>query len=102
MSTNKSINLSYTYFKELDCYDVHLTIYAPPVNIERKYIVEYKVPKADVLDELPTEYVSILIQLTNTGYDILNVYFRGRNHKTHGYVSPFRIMLDKVVPKIET
>jgi hypothetical protein len=101
MSTNKSINLSYTYFKEFDCYDVHLTIYAPPANVERKYIIEYKIPKTDVLDEKPAEYVSILIQLTDAGYDILNVYFRGRNHKTHGYVSPFRIMLDKVVPQIE-
>ena len=100
MSTNKSINLSYTYFKELECYDVHLTIFAPPVNVERKYIIEYKAPKTDVLDELPTEYVSILIQLTDTGYNILYVYFRGRNHKAYGYVSPFRIMLDKVVPQI--
>lgn len=101
MSTNKSINLSYTYFKEIDWQDVHLTIYAPPANVERKYIVEYKVPKTDALDEKPAEYVSILIQLTDTGYDILNVYFRGRNHKAHDYVSPFRIMLDKVVPKIK-
>ena len=100
MSTNKSINLSYTYCKELDCYDVHLTIYAPPANIERKYIVEYTAPKADVLDEKPAEYVSILIQLTDTGYNILNVYCRGRNHKARGYVSPFRIMLDEVVPQM--
>ena len=48
------------------------------------------------------EYVSILIQITDDGYDILNVYFRGRNYKAHGYVSPFRIMLDKVVPQIES
>ena len=52
MSTNKSINLSYTYFKELDYHDVPLTIFAPPANVERKYIVEYKVPKTDVLDEV--------------------------------------------------
>lgn len=102
MSTNKSINLSYTYFKEIDWQDVHLTIYAPPANIERKYIVEYKVHKVDVLDEKPAEYVSILIQITDTEYDILNVYFRGCNHKAHDYVSPFRIMLDKIVPQIET
>lgn len=100
MSTNKSINLSYTYFKELDYHDVRLTIFAPPANVERKYIVEYKVPKTDVLDEKLAEYVSILIQLTDMGYDILNVYFRGRNHKARGYVSHFRIMLDEVVPQI--
>ena len=101
MSINKSINLSYTYFKEIDWQDVHLTIFAPPANVERKYIIEYKVSKADVLDERPVEYVSILIQLTDNDYDILNVYFRGRNHKAHGYVSPFRIMLDKIVPQLE-
>ena len=102
MSINKSINLSYTYFKELDYHDVHLTIFAPPANVKHKYIIEYKIPKTDVLDEFPAEYVSILIQITDDGYDILNVYFRGRNHKAHGYVSPFRIMLDKVVPQIES
>lgn len=100
MSINKSINLSYTYLKEIDWHDVRMTIFAPPANIERKYIVEYKVHKVDVLDEKPVEYVSILIQITDTGYDILNVYFRGHNHKARDYVSPFRIMLDEVVPQI--
>lgn len=102
MSINKSMNLTYTYFKEIDCYDVHMTIFAPPVNIERKYIIEYKVPKVDVLDELSAEFVSILIQISDTGYDILNVYFRGRNHKAQSYTSPLRIMLDKVVPQLES
>ena len=100
MSTNKSINLSYTYLKEIDWKDVHLTVFAPPANVEHKYVIEYKVPKVDVLDEKPAEYVSILIQITDIGYDILNVYFRGRNHRAHGYVSPFRIMLDEIVPLI--
>lgn len=100
MSTNKSINLSCTYLKEIDWHDVHMTIFAPPANVERKYIIEYKVHKVDVLDEKPAEYVSILIQITDDGYDILNVYFRGYNHKAYGYVSPFRIMLDEVVPQI--
>lgn len=100
MSTNKSMNLTYTYFKELDCCDLHMTIFIPPANVERKYIIEYKAAKVDVLDELPVEYVSILIQLTDDGYNILNVYYRGRNHKAKKYVNTFRILLDKAVPQI--
>ena len=100
MSTNKNTNLFYTLFKELDCYDAHIKTYAPPVNIEHKYIIEYKVPEIDVLYESPLEFVSILIQLTNDGYNILNVYYRGRNHKAKKYVDTFRILLDKVVSQI--
>lgn len=100
MSTNKSMNLAYAYLKEIDCYDLHMTVFAPLANIERKYIIEYKVPKVDVLDELPVEIASILIQLTDDGYDILNVYYRGRNHKAKKYVDTFRILLDKAVPQI--
>lgn len=102
MSTNKSINLSYTYLKEIDWNDIHMTIFAPPANIERKYIIEYKIPKVDVLDERPTEFVSILIQITDSGYDILNIYVHGRNHKAHSYTTFYRIILDKIVSQLET
>ena len=70
MSTNKSINLSYTYFKELDYHDVHLTIFAPPANVERKYIVEYKVPKTDVLDD---EHLNYAVNIVNEN-DSLHIF----------------------------
>lgn len=87
--------------KELTRDDVIYKLYAPYCNVNNKYIIEYKIPKADILDESVPEYMSILIQLLDTNpcdYKILNIYCRGRNHKAERFIAPYRILLDKLVP----
>lgn len=87
--------------KELTRDDVTYQLYAPYCNVNNKYIIEYKVPKVDVLDESTPETVSILIQLLDTNpcdYKILNVYYRMRNYKAERYVSRYRNLLNKIVP----
>ncbi len=86
--------------KELTRDDVIYKLYAPYCNVNNKYIIEYKVPKVDMLDESVPEYVSILIQLLDTNpcdYKILNIYYRGRNHKAESFIAPYRILLDKLI-----
>ncbi len=86
---------------ELTRDDVIYKLYAPYCNVNNKYIIEYKVPKVDMLDESVPEYVSILIQLLDTNlcdYKILNIYYRGRNHKAESFIAPYRILLDKLIP----
>lgn len=87
--------------KELTRDDVTYQLYAPYCNVNNKYIIEYKVPKVDVLDESIPETVSVLIQLLDTNpcdYKILNVYYRMRNYKAERYVSRYRSLLNKIVP----
>lgn len=87
--------------KELTRDDVTYRLYAPYCNVNNKYIIEYKVPKVDVLDESTPETVSVLIQLLDTNpydYKILNVYYRMRNYKAERYVSRYRNLLNKIVP----
>lgn len=87
--------------KELTCDDVTYQLYAPYCNVNNKYIIEYKVPKVDILDESVPEYMSILIQLLDTNpcdYKILNIYYRGRNHKAESFIALYRILLDKLIP----
>lgn len=87
--------------KELTRDDVTYQLYAPYCNVNNKYIIEYKVPKVDVLDESTPETVSVLIQLLDTNpcdYKILNVYYRMRNYKAERYVSRYRNLLNKIVP----
>ncbi len=87
--------------KELTRDDVVYKLYAPYCNINNKYLIEYKIPKTDILDESAPEYISILIQLLDTNpcnYKILNIYYRGRNHKAESFIAPYRILLDKLVP----
>lgn len=87
--------------KELTRDNVVYKLYAPYCNINNKYLIEYKIPKADILDESAPEYISILIQLLDTNpcdYKILNIYYRGRNHKAESFIAPYRILLDKLVP----
>lgn len=87
--------------KELTRDDVIYKLYAPYCNVNNKYIIEYKVPKVDIFDESVPEYVSILIQLLDTNpcdYKILNIYYRGQNHKAESFIAPYRILLDKLIP----
>lgn len=87
--------------KELTRDDVTYQLYAPYCNVNNKYIIEYKVPKVDVLDESTPETVSVLIQLLDTNpcdYKILNVYYCMRNYKAERYVSRYRNLLNKIVP----
>lgn len=87
--------------KELTRDDVTYQLYAPYCNVNNKYIIEYKIPKVDILDESVPEYMSILIQLLDTNhcdYKILNIYYRGRNHKAESFIAPYRILLDKLIP----
>lgn len=87
--------------KKITRNDVTYQLYAPYCNINNKYLIEYKIPKVDILDESTPEYVSILIQLLDTNpcdYKILNIYYRGRNHKAESFIAPYRILLDKLVP----
>ena len=87
--------------KKLTRDDVTYKLYAPYCNVNNKYIIEYKIPKVDILDEFVPEYVSILIQLLDTNpcdYKILNIYYRGQNHKAESFIAPYRILLDKLIP----
>ena len=104
MAINKSIGYNYSCCKKIDYEDIHCTVFCPYANVERKYVVEYRVPPVDVLGELPVEYVSILIQFPepySKKYDILNVYYKGHNHKAENFVRPYRMLLDKIVHLIE-
>lgn len=79
-------------------------VYESYCNIHSRYLIDYKIPKVDVLDESAPEYVSILIQINDVeslDYQIRNVYYRGRNYKADKFVSKYRKMLDNIVPLIK-
>lgn len=101
MSKYTTTNQTYFFKKEIVREDMTYKLFAPLCNIHSRYIIEYKVPKVDVLDESAPETVSVLIQLLDTNpcdYKILNIYYRGRNHKAESFIAPYRILLDKLIP----
>ena len=101
MSKYTTTNQTYFFKKEVVHEDVTYKLFAPLCNVHSRYIIEYKVPKVDILDESIPETVSILIQLLDTNpcnYKILNVYYRMRNYKSERYVSRYRNLLNKIVP----
>lgn len=101
MSKYTTTNQTYFFKKEITCDNVTYKLYDPLCNIHSRYIIEYKIPKVDVLDESTSETVSVLIQLLDTNpcdYKILNVYCRMRNYKAERYVSRYRNLLNKIVP----
>lgn len=101
MSKYTTTNQTYFFKKEVVREDVTYKLFAPLCNVHSRYIIEYKVPKVDILDEAIPETISILIQLLDTNpcdYQILNIYYRGRNHKAERFIAPYRILLDKLVP----
>lgn len=101
MTKYTTTNQTFFYQKELTREDVTYKLYAPYCNLHNRYIIEFKVPKVDILDESAPEYVSILIQLLDTNpcdYKILNVYYKMRNHKAESYVFRYRKLFDKLVP----
>lgn len=103
MAKYTTTNQTYFFQHKVEYEGVTYDIYAPLFNIDSRFIVEYKVPKVDILDESAPEIVSILVQITNTHpyeYDIRNVYWRMRNYKSEKYVSKYRKVLDNVVPLI--
>lgn len=101
MKKYTTTNQTFFYQKELTREDVTYKLYAPYCNINNRYLIEFKIPKVDILDESTPEYISILIQLLDSNpceYKILNVYYRGRNHKAESFIAPYRILLNKLVP----
>lgn len=101
MSKYTTTNQTYFFKKEIVREGTTYKLFAPLCNVHSRYIIEYKVPKVDVLDESAPEIVSILIQLLDTNpcdYKILNVYYRMRNYKAERFIAPYRILLDKLVP----
>lgn len=103
MAKYTTTNQTYFFQYDVDYEGVNYKIYAPLININSRFIIEYKVPKVDILDESIPETVSILVQITNTNpyeYDIRNVYWRMRNYKAEKIVSKYRKVLDNIVPLI--
>lgn len=101
MAKYTTTNQTYFFKKEVVREDVTYKLFAPLCNVHSRYIIEYKVPKVDVLDESTPETVSVLIQLLDTNscdYKILNVYYCMRNYKAERYVSRYRNLLNKIVP----
>lgn len=104
MATNKSIQYTnYFLLKTVFVDDIAVDIFTCYGNIEQKYVIEWKIPKIDCLDESPVEYCTCLIQVCSYEknlYDILNIYYKGRNHKAESYTRPYRYFLNKVVSHI--
>ena len=101
MAKYTTTNQTYFFKREIVHEGTTYKLFAPLCNVHSRYIIEYKVPKVDVLDESVPETVSILIQLLDTNpcdYKILNVYYRMRNYKAERYVSRYRNLLNKIVP----
>lgn len=89
---------------KMDDFGLDIKVYEPVVNLENKYIVEYKVPKVDVLDEDIQWTVSALIQIDRESfpdYKLLNVYYKGHNWKAESMTKKYRLLLDKVVPQLD-
>lgn len=103
MAKYTTTNQTYFFQHDIEKDGVIYKIYAPLFNVDSRFIVEWKIPKADVLDESIPEYVSILVQIhqdTPKEYDIHNVYWRMRNYKSEKFVSKYRKVLDNIVPLI--
>ena len=108
MATNKSIQyFNYFLLKTIIIDDVEVNIYTMYGNIELKYVIEWKVPRVDYLESdttaLITEYCTCLVQLHSNNkkeYDILNIYYKGRNYKAESYTRPYRYFLNKIVSHI--
>lgn len=94
----------YNLKKEVKVDDLDIKVYEPIVNLENKYIIEYKVPKVDVLDEGIQWDVSALVQIdleTFPDYKLLNVYYKGHNWKAASMTKKYRRLLDKVIPQLD-
>lgn len=105
MATNKSIQyINYFLLKTVIIDDIAVSIYTCYGNIEQKYVIEWTIPKVACFDRdttaLVTEYCTCLIQISQdnkTDYNILNIYYKGRNHKAESFTRPYRYFLNNVV-----
>lgn len=108
MATNKSIQyINYFLLKTITIDDIEVSIFTCYGNIELKYVVEWKIPTVEYLDKdttaLVSNYCTCLIQLhldNKKEYDILNIYYKGRNYKAESYTRPYRYFLNNVVSHI--
>lgn len=101
---NVMFNENYYFVQKVTHNDINYGIYAPYCNINFRYIVEFKIPKVDILDECPPEYVTIMIQFNDANsldYQIRNVYYHMRNYKAERFVSKYRKILDNIIPLIK-
>lgn len=103
MAKYTTTNQTYFFQHDIEKDGVIYKVYAPLCNIHSRFIIEFKIPKVDVLDESVPEYISILVQIHSDNpneYDIRNVYWRMRNHKSEKFISKYRKILDNIVPLI--